>query len=272
MSLNPDLLNNISVRLAENDREILEAQKVRYQVFYEEYGATPLSSDMAEQRIDLDLYDPVADHLVVLDHNHTPAKVVGTYRLVQKIGAEKVGRYYTSHEFNIDCITNADMSALELGRSCVLPQYRTRPVLQLLWEGIASYITEHDIDLMFGCASFHTTDVTDIANELSYMYHYHLSPHDMCPRALDKHYIDMNILPKDQLNARRVFASLPPIIKGYLRVGGTIGDGAVLDEQFKTIDVCVIVQTHLLTDRYRKHYERKMQKAMPGELYAIQGE
>ena len=135
--------------------------------------------------------------------------------------------------------------------------------MQLLWQGIANYVSDNDIEIMFGCASFYSTDIKAIAPSLSYLYHYHLAPEKFRVRAVDQRYIDMNTIPQEDLNARRVFAELPPLIKGYLRLGATIGDGAVIDEDFDTTDVCIIVQTHMVTDRYRKHYERKNQKAMP---------
>ena len=252
------------VRLARTPEDILEAQRVRYDVFYKEYGAKPGSQDIADLERDFDLYDEHADHLVVVDCIDGVDKIVGTYRLLRRPAAEKCGQFYTSGEFDIACLLNADMSVLELGRSCVLPAYRTRPILNLLWQGIADYITEHEIDLMFGCASLHGTDIDDIAVPLSYLYHNHLSPEDLRPRALNGRYVDMNRIPADDLNMKRAFAALPPLLKGYLRLGGTIGDGAVIDTQFNTTDVCVIVQTHLVTQRYRNHYERKLQKTMHG--------
>ena len=151
-------------------------------------------------------------------------------------------------------------------------EYRTKPILNLLWQGIADYITDNKIDLLFGCASFQGTNIDDIALQLSYMHHYHSTPDDIAPVALPSRNIDMNIIPKDEINEKRAFASLPPLIKGYLRLGATIGHGAVIDEQFNTTDVCIVVQTHLMTDRYRKYYERKIQKVMPGQKTAEQTE
>ena len=254
----------VTVRLAENSAEIEEAQRLRYEVFYEEYGAVA-NDIMRNSRMDMDEYDEFADHLVVVDNSHgDKERIVGTYRLLQREGASKVGQFYSESEYDIAPLLNSDKSLLELGRSCVLPDFRTRPVLQLLWQGIADYISDFDIDLMFGCASLHSTDIKSISKPLSYLHHYHLSPETIRPRALKGRYINMDIIPQDDINARRVFAELPPLIKGYLRVGASIGDGAVIDEQFNTTDVCIVVQTHLVTDRYRKHYERKIQKTIPG--------
>jgi len=256
----------VYVRLAQTAEEIEQAQKLRYQVFYEEYGAQPTEA-MREQQRDFDDFDEVTDHLIVLVRNKTDntEKIVGTYRLLRQNIAEEHGRFYSSDEYDLKKLIDSDNFLLELGRSCVLADYRTKPILNMLWQGIADYITEHDIDLLFGCASFQGVNVDEISKQLSYLYHYHSTPNDIAPVALKKHYVDMNIHPKENLNERRTFASLPPLIKGYLRLGATIGNGAVIDRQFNTIDVCIVVQTSLMTERYRKYYERKIQKSMPGQ-------
>lgn len=263
MSQNDTDFDSICVRLAETDQEVEAAQRLRYQVFYEEYSARP-DPEMVASRIDFDVYDEYADHLIVIDGSGPKEKIVGTYRLLRREAAQKVGQFYSASEYDLAPILKAGTSLLELGRSCVLAEYRSRPILQLLWQGIADYITEHDIELMFGCASLHSTDIKSISKPLSYLHHYHLAPEQLRPRAIKGRYINMNIIPQEDINARRVFAELPPLIKGYLRAGASIGDGAVIDEQFNTTDVFIVVQTHLLADRYRKHYERKIQKTIVG--------
>lgn len=252
--------NTATVRLASSPSEIEEAQKLRYKVFYEEYGAKA-SSEMKKQKKDCDDFDDITDHLIVLNEHQ---KIVGTYRLLRQEIAEKHGRFYSDNEYDVSKLIKSGQSLLELGRSCVLAEYRTQPVLNSLWKGIADYITNHDIDLLFGCASFRGTDVSAIEAQLSYLHHYHATDEKISPRALSHLYVDMNIVQKEEIDERRVFASLPPLIKGYIRLGATIGDGAVIDEQFNTIDVCIVVQTSLMTERYRKYYERKIKKTMPG--------
>ena len=251
----------ISVRLAETQEDIEAAQRLRYKVFYEELNATP-TEEMAKARRDINEFDAVADLLVVTDTRlgDGAENIVGTYRLLRQDIAEKYGHFYTSDEFDIAPLVNSGASLLELGRSCVLEPYRTRPVLQKMWGGIAEYVAEHNIGLMFGCASFPGTDVDAIAEQLSYMHHYHLASEDLCPRALDSVYIDMNIVAKDSYDAKRVFASLPPLMKGYLRLGASIGDGAYIDKQWDSIDVCIVMPTHLVTEKYFKHYQRKTDK------------
>lgn len=252
----------ISVRLASSDDDVKAAQELRYNVFYEEYDAKP-SAEIAKAKRDFDRYDDFADHLIVIDHRNDDA-VVGTYRLLRREHAEKAGGFYSASEYDLSRLLNSEHKLLELGRSCIMPNYRAGPVLQLLWEGIAHYIMDHDIDIMFGCASFHNTNIEELAEPLSYMYHHHLAPEELRVKALADKYIGMNILPEDKIEPKKILPGLPPLIKGYLRVGSMIGDGAVLDPEFSTIDVCVIAQTAMVTDRYRKHYERKTQRELPG--------
>lgn len=256
------------VRLAQSPEEILSAQKIRYKVFYEEYGARP-SEAMSVEKRDFDDFDDIADHLIVLVKNDetNEESIVGTYRLLRQSKAlENNVKFYSSDEYNLENLIKSDQNLLELGRSCVLPHYRTKPILNLLWQGIADYITEHNIDILFGCASFHGTNVDEYKEQLAYLHHFHSAPDDITPIAIDGRYINMNLMEKDELNERRTFASLPPLIKGYLRLGASIGNGAVIDEEFNTIDVCIVVQTNLMTERYRKYYERKIQKTMPGQM------
>ncbi len=248
--------SSLHVRLAENAAEVRAAQILRYTVFYDEFGAKP-TPEMSQAKIDADYFDDFTDHLIVIDPNRADQNlgVVGTYRLLRKDQAERAGRFYTSDEFNISSLLETGGNVLEMGRSCVLNEYRTMAVLQLLWSGIARYISDHQIDLMFGCASLHGTDPQAIAPELSLLYHNHLAHDELRPRALPHRYVNMNILPRSQIDMRRVFMKLPPLLKGYVRVGAMVGDGAVIDEQFNTIDVCIIMPTYMITDKYVKHFD-----------------
>lgn len=251
----------ISVRLATTADEIKAAQRVRYEVFYEEYAATPDTIMKTEQR-DFDIYDEVADHMIVVDSSGPEEQIVGTYRLFPMNKAKKTG-FYSANEYDLSRIMANSQNPLELGRSCVLTEYRTRPVLQMLWQGISSYVTDHNVDLLFGCGSLHGTDISTLAPTLSYLYHFHLAPEDIRARAIESRYIDMNLMPKDAINPKAAFNDLPPLMKGYLRIGATIGDGAVIDHQFNTTDVLIVMPTSFVTKRYREHYERKNEKPLP---------
>lgn len=245
------------IRLAENDAEVRAAQALRYQVFYAEMGAQP-SAEMAAEQRDFDAFDDVCEHLLVIDRSRGKGAegVVGTYRLMRQQHAQQIGRYYTAAEYDISPVLNFDGNVLELGRSCVDSHYRTKLTMQLLWRGIAAYVFHHGIDLMFGCASLHGTDPAKLALPLSYLHHHHMAPEELRPRALGDLYNSMNLMPADQVHPVRGLASVPPLVKGYLRLGGWVGDGAVIDHQFNTTDVCVLVKTDQVAEKYVKHYDR----------------
>jgi putative hemolysin len=249
---------NLGVRLAIEPAEIDAVQALRFRVFYQELGARADSDTTTSQR-DKDIYDTVADHLLVVDHalGEGPESVVGGYRLIQREAAQRIGHFYSSDEYDISRIEAIPGRILELGRSCVDNGYRNRSVMQLLWRGIAAYVFLHKIELMFGCASLPGIDPDALAPELTYLYYNHLAPAAIRPRALPHRYIEMRRLERDEIDARAALTRLPPLIKGYLRLGGFVGDGAVIDPQFNTTDVAVVVQTDLVTDKYYKHYERQ---------------
>jgi len=254
-------LKNIKIRLAENEDELQAAQNLRYQVFYKEFGAVP-SNDMKKLERDFDEYDAHADHLIVTDDVDGHEEIVGTYRLMSEKAAENLGHFYSSGEYDLSPLINSEYRLLELGRSCVMPNYRAGPVLQLLWQGIAEYVSQHNVDIMFGCASLHSTDLDELAPLLSYLHHHHLAVKHLRTKAIGDRYIDMNFMPPEDINTKAVFSDLPPLIKGYLRIGAMIGDGAVIDPQFNTTDVCIIAQSHMVTSRYKKHFDRKVEKGV----------
>ena len=254
---------DLGVRLATTASEIDAVQALRYRVFYEEMGAQADPATAAALR-DRDAYDAVADHLLVVDHTlgEGPESVVGTYRLIQASAAARIGRFYSAEEYDISDMAAFPGNVLELGRSCVDSRFRNKMAMQLLWRGIAAYVFLHRIDLMFGCASLPGTDPDAIAAELTYLYANHLAPTGLRPRALPHRYVEMRRLDPQTLDQRRALAKLPPLIKGYLRLGGFVGDGAVIDAQFNTTDVAVVVETDLVTDKYYKHYERQQRDAV----------
>lgn len=244
----------LEVRLALSDAEKQAAQALRYQVFVQDMGAGASEAMHAAAR-DEDHYDAVCDHLLVLEHASGKAEVVGTYRLIRREAAMKIGHFYSAAEYDISAIEAfTEGNLLELGRSCVHRDYRNRAVMQLLWRGIGAYVARHKIGLMFGCASFPGRNPADHADTLSYLHHYHLAPPELRMRALPERYTEMNLMPKDAIHAKRAFAKLPPLIKGYLRLGGFVGDGAVIDHDYNTVDVGIVVKTALVTDKYVARY------------------
>ena len=259
----PDRIADISagpleVRLAESEADIDAVQALRYRVFYESLGARA-ELERARRRRDFDRFDEGCDHLLVLDHSRGsgPEIVVGTYRLIRREAAARLGGFYSAAEYDISPLVAYPGQILELGRSCVDAAYRQRPAMQLLWAGIAAYVFHYNIALMFGCASLPGTDPDALATPLSYLHHRHLAPPALRPRALAHRYVDMCRLPANAIDPVRALAGLPPLIKGYLRLGGFVGDGAVIDREFNTIDVCIVVKTDLVSKKYSRHYVRR---------------
>lgn len=250
--------SNLGVRLAVNQDELDAVQALRYRVFYEEMGAKADAATQASHR-DRDEYDAVADHLLVVDHDlgEGPGSVVGTYRLIREEAAAKHGRFYSESEYDISALKSFAGRKLELGRSCTAAAYRSRSVMQLLWRGIAAYVFHYGIDLMFGCASLAGTDPDALSAELTYLAAHHMAPEAIRPRALPSRYVEMRRTDPEGLNPKQALLRLPPLIKGYLRLGGFVGEGAVIDDQFNTTDISIVVQTDLVTEKYYRHYERE---------------
>ncbi|MBC7104164.1 MAG: GNAT family N-acetyltransferase [Parvibaculum sp.] len=262
----------LEVRLARSACEIDAAQAVRYRVFYEEMSAKPDAETRARKR-DFDRFDEICDHLLVVDHSLMPEgageddlppqAVVGCYRLLRQEVAGKSGGFYTAGEYDIAPLLarHADLNFLELGRSCVLQPYRDKPTVELLWHGIMHYVTAHKLDVMFGCASFEGTEPGKLAAPLSYLHHHHTAPDGWKVRALPHLYVEMNRMAAEDLDPREALRALPPMIKGYLRAGCYIGEGAVIDHQFGTTDVLILFPVAQISDRYMSKFGTPGQKA-----------
>lgn len=242
----------LSVRLAASEQDVRAAQQLRWHVFYEEMGAHPPSG--MSVGLDCDAYDDVCDHLLVIDDMaDQESKIVGTYRLLRQDRLLQGQSFYSAQEFDLSDVLGASGAAgqvLELGRSCVLPAYRTSGTIALLWRGIADYVATHNIRLMLGCASFHGTDPQEHALGLSYLTHKHLAPHGYRPRAIGADAIKTDLLPIGSYDERRALMTLPPLVKGYLRTGAMIGEGAYVDHAFNTIDVCIVLPVAQMIGRY----------------------
>ncbi|MDX2143788.1 MAG: GNAT family N-acyltransferase [Rhodospirillaceae bacterium] len=244
-----------TIRLATSAADIDAAQALRYRVFYEEMGARPTPA-MAAAKRDVDAFDGVCEHLIVEDvRESADRRVVGTYRFMRREHAAVAGGFYSAGEFDVSPLLRFPGAVMELGRSCVDAAYRDRSTMQLLWRGIAEYVMAHRIDIMFGCGSLPGTDPDAHAQALTYLYCNHLAPEDLRPRALDERRVEMRRADPERIDARRALAALPPLLKGYLRVGGFVGDGAVIDHEFNTTDVCIVVKTDLIAGRYTRHYD-----------------
>ncbi len=254
-------LGSLEVRLAQTAAEVRQAQKLRYRVFYQEGSAIPNPGRLFARR-DVDGYDPICDHLLVLDHaardGHAgkPA-VVGTYRLLRQSLAEDHGGFYTAGEFDISGLIarHDNLQFLELGRSCVLAPYRNKRTVELLWHGIHAYLLQNRCDVMIGCASLDGTEPKQLALPLSFLHHYARAPEEWRARALPERYVEMNRLSKEAIDPKAALRLLPPLIKGYLRLGAYIGDGAVVDYEFGTTDVLIVLPVSAISSRYLEHFD-----------------
>lgn len=245
----------LQVVIATDTAAIAEGQRLRYDVFVNEMGAAATPERKAESK-DFDEFDPLCDHLQVIEHLEGSKKprVVGTYRLLRRAPMQKLGRFYSASEFDISAMLAHPGEILELGRSCVHRDYRNRAVMQLLWRGIGAYVERYRIEIMFGCASLPGTNTHEHAALLSYLHHYHLAPPELRLTSLPSHYVSMNLLPKESIDVKTCFVTLPALIKGYLRLGGYVGDGAVIDRDYNTIDVGIVVKSDLVTGKYVQRY------------------
>jgi L-ornithine Nalpha-acyltransferase len=256
-------LGSLDVRLCRRRADVRLAQALRYDVFYREMAAVP--SALARHRgRDEDRYDAVCDHLLVFDTARAPMaaarqqteQVVGTYRVLRQDVAERRGGFYTQGEYDIQPLieANPQLRFMELGRSCVRQPYRTKRTVELLWHALWGYARQHRIDVMIGCASFAGVDPAAHAMALSFLHHYRLAGPEWRVRAHERHYQPMNLMPKDQIDAKAAIKALPPLIKAYLRLGAVIGDGAFIDRQFGTIDVFICLPVSLIDPRYFAHF------------------
>jgi putative hemolysin len=248
----------LEVRLARNASEVTAAQEIRFRVFYEELGARRDAAHAQEER-DADRFDAVCDHLLVFDSGLSGPdhrRIVGTYRLLRQEVAAAAGGFYSNDEFELERLVERHPGRrfLELGRSCVLPEYRSKRTIEVLWQGIWAYISHFGIDVMTGCASFHGTVPAAHAEALSYLAHHCRTKPQWDVRAVPGRYSAMDLMPREEINAKSAIGSLPPLIKGYLRLGAKIGDGCVIDYDFATTDVFIVLPVAEINARYVNYY------------------
>lgn len=253
-------IGSLEIRLATRARDVRLAQKLRFRVFYDEMSATPNPVTYLSRR-DIDLYDGICDHLIVIDRSlatsgRSRSGVVGTYRLLRQDLAVAHGGFYTTREYDIGGLLSRHegLRFLELGRSCVLPAYRDRRVVELLWHGIWTYVVRHRIDAMIGCASFEGTNAEQLAMPLSFLHHHAAAPDAWAVQAHPDRYVEMNRMAKDMIDTKAAMRALPPLIKGYLRLGAFVGNGAVIDRQFGTTDVFIALPVASIKHRYIAHF------------------
>ncbi|MEL6678793.1 MAG: GNAT family N-acyltransferase [Pseudomonadota bacterium] len=247
------------VRLAESEADVRAAQRLRYRVFVEEMGAKVPPADAAEG-LERDRFDPHFDHLLLIDRDLAERdalnSVVGVYRLMRGSVAKTGVGFYGATEYDLSRLMEMRRETVELGRSCVHPDYRGGVAMHLLWSGLGQYVTRNNVEVMFGVASFHGTDPDAVAIPLSYLHHNHLAPDDLRVTCWPENRAEMDRIPAMEVDRAAAMKLLPPLIKGYLRLGGFVGDGAFIDRAFNTIDVCLLMDTARMAAKYRDMYSR----------------
>lgn len=231
----------LSVGLAVSEREIHEAKKLRYRVFAEELGARLTTRTPG---VDHDFYDDYCEHLVARDENS--GEVVGTYRILTPEAARRVGSYYTEDEFDITRLHHLRPYMVEIGRSCVHPDFRTGATITLLWAGLSRFMAERKYRFLTGCASVSMADGGHNAVAIYDRLHTNLSPIEF--RVFPRH-----PLPLDELR-QAVTPEVPPLIKGYLRAGAWICGEPAWDPDFNTADLPILLSMDRMDSRYAKHF------------------
>ncbi len=243
-----------AVRLARDATDLRAAQRLRYDVFVTELGGDgPLVDHDA--RLEQDKFDPFFDHLLLIDTAKENA-VVGVYRLLLDANAAAAGQFYSEDEYDLSVLRRSGRRLLELGRSCLAPDYRGGEGMFHLWNGLAGYILENNVEILFGVASFHGTDPDALAEPLSLLYHRHLAPEALRVRAQKEHYQSMDLMPEDQINRPAAMRQVPALLKAYLRLGGYVGDGAFVDHPFNTTDICLVMDTHRMNEAQKNIYTK----------------
>ncbi|MFA7433386.1 MAG: GNAT family N-acyltransferase [Gemmobacter sp.] len=247
------------IRLAQDERDLKAAQRLRYEVFVAELGGDGALVDH-DERLERDAFDPHFDHLLLIDTRRDAGAlddVVGVYRLLPGERMAAAGRFYSETEYDLTPLKTSGRRLLELGRSCVHRDYRGGTAMYLLWSALAEYVLAREVELMFGVASFHGTDTEALKMPLAYLHHHHLAPEDIRVRARPDHFQAMDLVPADQIDRRAAMAATPALIKAYLRLGGHVGEGAWIDHAFNTTDICLLMDTARMSARHRDFYTRR---------------
>lgn len=248
------------VRLARDAADVEAAQRLRYQVFVEELGASASPDAGGREQ---DEFDPHCEHLLLVDKTASAdANIVGAYRMMAGPAAASGIGFYSATEFDLAPLLARRDECLEVGRTCVAKAYRNGPATQLLWAGLAAYVFQRGVGVLFGCASFHGTDPVPLAQPLSLLHHFHLAPPELRAQANSEYRLDMELMRKEQVDRAEAMRLMPSLIKGYLRLGGFTGEGAYRDDNFGVIDVLLVVDVTRVDEQQRKFYRDRIATAL----------
>jgi putative hemolysin len=247
---------SLTVRLAETEAEIVAAQRLRFEVFSRVRDAA-FSDEVLKERRDVDVYDPSCDHLIVVDPSRKDEEnlgIIGTYRMMARSKRQDDPGFYTEKYFDISCFDGIEGEIVEMGRVCIDADYKSRAVMQWLWKGIAGYVLDNDVRILFGCAGWDGINPGEHRNLLSYLHNEFLAPERIRPVAEGPDRLEFECLPPDAVDEKAAIAEIPSIIRGYSRMGGYIGEGAVINRNFNTTMVCIVVEMASVTTRYMKRF------------------
>lgn len=248
-------IGTIEVRLAANPIEIEAAQALRFEVFFKDRG---FKSDQLNP-LDSDAFDPHCAHLLILDTavlGTLKDQLVGTARLLPGDNAPAAGGFYSENEFTLRSLQSRQNGKrfLEIGRTCIKAEWRSKRTVELMWQGIWSYALDNKVDVLVGCASLNGTVPAAHAMALSLMHHHFRAKGAWRAKALPERFSRMDLMPAEAINLKQAMMALPPLLKGYLRVGAMIGEGCVIDADFGTTDVFVVLPVAKIARRYIRHY------------------
>lgn len=250
------LATDFQVRLARSPEDLRAAQRLRYDVFVTELGGGGEMVDHAE-RLERDAFDAHCDHLLLIEQR--TRAVVGVYRVMRPEQAQQAQCYYSDAEYDLSPLHASGRRLLELGRSCLHRDHRGGVGMHHLWSALYAYVQDHDIEVLFGVASFAGTDVSRLAQPLSLLNHRHLAPKEQRVKAVEKSFQSMDLVDEADLDRKTAMVQMPSLIKAYLRLGGVVGEGAYIDHTFNTTDVCMILDKTRMSPRQARIYGGQQQ-------------
>ncbi|MEM9968792.1 MAG: GNAT family N-acyltransferase [Pseudomonadota bacterium] len=247
---------DFEVKLATTDEDLRAAQRLRYQVFVRELGAQGHFVDH-DAELEKDPFDVHADHLLLRDRQKD--EIVGVYRVLRQAAANAAGGFYSASEYDLNVLESSGRRLLELGRSCIHPEYRNGLAMHRLWTALAQYIRDFEIEVLFGVASFHGTNATQFTQPLALLHHRYLAPASLRVTAHASSFHPMDAITPAALDHKQAMVQVPGLIKAYLRLGGFVGHGAYVDHAFNTTDVCLILDTTQMRPGQAQRYTANSQ-------------
>lgn len=248
-------LGTLETRLAQNQGEIRQAQHVRYEVFCEEFSARKEID--ASLQLEQEQHDLICDHLLVLENsNPNEPKTIGTQRFLVKTATDKHLSFRSQSEFDMEALATKHPRKrfMELGRSCILEAYRSKRTMELMWHGTWAYAVQKKVDVMIGCASFYAQDVNEINMALGFLSTLSDKSPEWQVSPTSKNSIQIKQFANLAKDQKKALKNMPPLIKGYLRLGAFFSNDIVIDEDFGTIDIAVILPVANINPRYVNYY------------------